>query len=76
MIGSIVKVTVDRPLGSYHPQHKDWLQMEKNRTHMSLGLTPRSKNLLEKSLLSFTDMMMLRKNGLLLQKIQVLPKRK
>lgn len=23
MIGSIVKVTVDRPLGSYHPNHKD-----------------------------------------------------
>jgi len=23
MIGSIVKVVVDRPLGSYHPKHKD-----------------------------------------------------
>ena len=23
MIGNIVKVTVDRPLGSYHPKHKD-----------------------------------------------------
>ncbi len=23
MIGSIVKVTVDRPLGTYHPKHKD-----------------------------------------------------
>lgn len=23
MIGSIVTVTVDRPLGSYHPKHKD-----------------------------------------------------
>ena len=23
MIGSVVKVTVDRPLGSYHPEHKD-----------------------------------------------------
>ena len=23
MIGSIVKVIVDRPLGSYHPKHKD-----------------------------------------------------
>ena len=23
MIGSIVKVTVDRPLGSYHPKHKN-----------------------------------------------------
>lgn len=23
MIGTIVKVTVDRPLGSYHPTHKD-----------------------------------------------------
>lgn len=23
MIGDIVKVTVDRPLGSYHPVHKD-----------------------------------------------------
>lgn len=23
MIGSIVKVIVDRPLGSYHPNHKD-----------------------------------------------------
>ena len=23
MIGNIVKVTVDRPLGSYHPVHKD-----------------------------------------------------
>ena len=23
MIGSIVTVTVDRPLGSFHPQHKD-----------------------------------------------------
>ena len=23
MIGNIVKVTVDRPLGSYHPDHKD-----------------------------------------------------
>ena len=23
MIGDIVKVTVDRPLGSYHPEHKD-----------------------------------------------------
>lgn len=23
MIGSIVKVIVDRPLGSFHPQHKD-----------------------------------------------------
>lgn len=23
MIGKIVKVTVDRPLGSYHPEHKD-----------------------------------------------------
>ncbi len=23
MIGSIVKVMVDRPLGSYHPQHKN-----------------------------------------------------
>lgn len=23
MIGNIVKVTVDRPLGSYHPRHKD-----------------------------------------------------
>ena len=23
MIGTIVKVTVDRPLGSYHPKHKN-----------------------------------------------------
>ena len=23
IIGNIVKVTVDRPLGSYHPKHKD-----------------------------------------------------
>ena len=23
MIGDIVKVTVDRPMGSYHPKHKD-----------------------------------------------------
>ena len=23
VIGTIVKVTVDRPLGSYHPEHKD-----------------------------------------------------
>ena len=23
MIGSIVEVTVDRPLGTYHPEHKD-----------------------------------------------------
>lgn len=23
MIGSVVKVIVDRPLGSYHPKHKD-----------------------------------------------------
>lgn len=23
MLGKIVKVTVDRPLGSYHPKHKD-----------------------------------------------------
>jgi inorganic pyrophosphatase len=23
LIGDIVKVTVDRPLGSYHPEHKD-----------------------------------------------------
>ncbi len=23
MIGKIVKVTVDRPLGSFHPEHKD-----------------------------------------------------
>lgn len=23
MIGSIVKVVVDRPMGSYHPEHKD-----------------------------------------------------
>ena len=23
MIGKVVKVMVDRPLGSYHPQHKD-----------------------------------------------------
>lgn len=23
MIGDIVKVTVDRPLGTYHPKHKD-----------------------------------------------------
>lgn len=23
MIGDIIKVTVDRPLGSYHPVHKD-----------------------------------------------------
>ena len=23
MIGDIIKVTVDRPLGSYHPEHKD-----------------------------------------------------
>lgn len=23
MIGDIVKVMVDRPLGSYHPEHKD-----------------------------------------------------
>ena len=23
MIGNIVRVTVDRPLGSYHPKHKD-----------------------------------------------------
>lgn len=23
MLGEIVKVTVDRPLGSYHPKHKD-----------------------------------------------------
>lgn len=23
MIGKIVKVTIDRPLGSYHPKHKD-----------------------------------------------------
>lgn len=23
MIGKIVKVTVDRPLGTYHPKHKD-----------------------------------------------------
>ena len=23
MLGEIVKVVVDRPLGSYHPEHKD-----------------------------------------------------
>ncbi|AEE16562.1 inorganic diphosphatase [Treponema brennaborense] len=23
MLGTVVKVTVDRPLGSYHPEHKD-----------------------------------------------------
>ena len=23
MVGDIVKVVVDRPLGSYHPKHKD-----------------------------------------------------
>ena len=23
MIGSVVKVIVDRPLGSFHPKHKD-----------------------------------------------------
>ena len=23
MIGKVVKVTVDRPMGSYHPEHKD-----------------------------------------------------
>lgn len=23
MIGKVVKVTVDRPMGSYHPKHKD-----------------------------------------------------
>lgn len=23
MIGNIIKVTVDRPLGSYHPEHRD-----------------------------------------------------
>lgn len=23
MLGKLVKVTVDRPLGSYHPKHKD-----------------------------------------------------
>jgi inorganic pyrophosphatase len=23
MIGTVVKVVVDRPLGSYHPEHKD-----------------------------------------------------
>mgnify|MGYP002508979944 CR=1 FL=1 len=23
MIGDIVTVTIDRPLGSYHPEHKD-----------------------------------------------------
>ena len=23
MIGKVVKVTVDRPLGTYHPEHKD-----------------------------------------------------
>lgn len=23
MLGDIVTVTVDRPLGSYHPEHKD-----------------------------------------------------
>ena len=23
MIGSVVKVIVDRPLGTYHPKHKD-----------------------------------------------------
>ena len=23
MIGSVVKVIIDRPLGSYHPEHKD-----------------------------------------------------
>ena len=23
MLGKIVKVTIDRPLGSYHPKHKD-----------------------------------------------------
>lgn len=23
MLGDIVKVTVDRPMGSYHPEHKD-----------------------------------------------------
>ena len=23
MIGDIIKVTVDRPMGSYHPKHKD-----------------------------------------------------
>ena len=23
MIGNIIKVTVDRPLGSYHPHHRD-----------------------------------------------------
>lgn len=23
MIGDIVKVTIDRPLGTYHPEHKD-----------------------------------------------------
>ena len=28
MIGEIVKVIVDRPLGSYHPEHKDYGYIE------------------------------------------------
>ena len=48
MLGKIVKVTVDRPLGSCHPKHPDicypvnygyvkglWLLMERNRTSIS-----------------------------------------
>ena len=32
MMGNIVTVTVDRPLGSYHPKHKD-LYYPINLTH-------------------------------------------
>ncbi len=82
MIGQKVTVKVDRPLGSYHPNHKD-IYYPINYGYIEgiiapdgeeqdayiLGVDDRLKNLRGLSLLLYTDLMMLRKNGLLRLKI-------
>ena len=39
MIGSVVKVIVDRPLGSYHPTHKNDAKKKQ-----IIGISSRNKN--------------------------------
>lgn len=43
MIGEIVKVTEDRPLGSFHPQHKN-LQYTVNYGYVKSITAPDGKN--------------------------------
>ena len=89
VIGRTVTVTVDRPLGSYHPEHKDMYYPinygyvegimapdgEEQDAYI-LGVDEAIEKFTGKISLLFIGMMMWKRNGLLHRKVWHLPRKK